>query len=110
MSDCIFCKIGSKEIQAMHVYEEEDLMAFRDINPQAPVHVLIIPKKHISSLNDFEPGDMALFAKMVAAGKHIAKQEKIAGSGFVIETVWGQGYRAKFDAPQGVVAAQRLAA
>jgi histidine triad (HIT) family protein len=82
MSDCIFCKIGSKEIQAMLVYEEEELMAFRDINPQAPVHVLIIPKKHISSLNDFEPGDMGLFAKMVSAGKHIAKQEKISGSGY----------------------------
>lgn len=82
MSDCIFCKIGSKEIQSMQVYEEDELIAFRDINPQAPVHVLIIPKKHITSMNDFEAGDMALISKMFAAAKHIAKQEKIAGSGY----------------------------
>lgn len=82
MSDCIFCKIGSKEIQAMLVHDEDDLAAFRDINPQAPVHVLIIPKKHIASMNDLEPGDMGLFAKMVAAAKRIAKQEKISASGY----------------------------
>lgn len=82
MSDCIFCKIGSKQIQAMLVHEEEELMAFRDINPQAPVHVLIIPKKHFTSLNDLEAADLGLLGKMFAAAKQIAKQEKIAGSGY----------------------------
>ncbi|MEI6233796.1 MAG: histidine triad nucleotide-binding protein [Planctomycetota bacterium] len=82
MSDCIFCKIGSKQIQAMVVHDEDDLMAFRDINPQAPVHVLIIPKKHIGSMNDVDAADMSLIGKMAAAAKLIAKQEKIAASGY----------------------------
>jgi histidine triad (HIT) family protein len=82
MSDCIFCKIGAKQIQAMLVYEEDDLMAFRDINPQAPVHILIIPKKHFASINEMEAADAGLIGRMFMAAKHIAKQEKIAGSGY----------------------------
>ncbi len=82
MSDCIFCKIGAKQIQSMQVYEEEDLLAFRDINPQAPVHILIIPKKHFTSVNEMDAVDAGLIGRMFMAAKHIAKQEKIAGSGY----------------------------
>lgn len=82
MSDCIFCKIGAKQIQAMVVFEDNDLIAFRDINPQAPVHILIIPKKHYTSMNDFTEADSGLIGRMVLAAKQIAKQEKIGDSGY----------------------------
>jgi histidine triad (HIT) family protein len=82
MSDCIFCKIGAKQIQAMVVFEDDDLLAFRDINPQAPVHILIIPKKHVGSVNDFDAADTLLIGRMVTAAKQLAKQEKIASSGY----------------------------
>ena len=82
MSDCIFCKIGAREIQAMVVYEDPEILAFRDINPQAPVHVLVIPKKHYASPNDFEPGDAGLVGRLVVAAQQIARQEKIADRGY----------------------------
>ncbi len=82
MADCIFCKIGSHEIQAMVVYEDPDILAFRDINPQAPVHVLIIPKRHYTSANDFGPDDKDLLGRLTLAAKQIAKQEKLADRGY----------------------------
>ncbi|HLX63166.1 MAG TPA: histidine triad nucleotide-binding protein [Planctomycetota bacterium] len=82
MSDCIFCKIGAKQIQSMVVFDDDDLIAFRDINPQAPVHILIIPKKHYTSLNDVEAAEIGLIGRMFSAAKSIAKQEKINGSGY----------------------------
>ena len=82
MTDCIFCKIGAKEIQAMVVYDDADIMGFRDINPQAPVHVLIIPKKHYASLHDYDNGDAALLGKMLLAARQIARQEKVADRGY----------------------------
>ena len=82
MSDCIFCKIGSKHIQSMVVLEDDEMLAFRDINPQAPVHVLIIPKKHFSSINDFEADDAGLIGRMTLAAKKIARLEKIADTGY----------------------------
>jgi len=89
MPDCIFCKIAHREIQAMVVFDNDEIMAFRDINPQAPVHILIIPKKHYGSVNDFVDADGALIGKMVLAGKSIAKQEKLAERGFRL--VWNCG-------------------
>ena len=82
MADCIFCKIGAKQIQAMMVYEDPEIVAFRDINPQAPVHILIIPKKHYDSINDFTTADHALAGKLVMAAQQIAAQEKIADRGY----------------------------
>jgi histidine triad (HIT) family protein len=82
MSDCIFCKIGAKQIQSMIVHDEDDLLAFRDINPQAPVHILIIPKKHYTSLNEVDVAESGLIGKMFSAAKQIAKQEKINGTGY----------------------------
>lgn len=82
MSDCIFCKIGAKQIQSMVVHDEDDLLAFRDINPQAPVHILIIPKKHYTSLNDVDVAESDLLGKMFNAAKQIARQEKINGTGY----------------------------
>jgi histidine triad (HIT) family protein len=80
--DCIFCKIVNGEAKADYVYQGEELVAFRDINPSAPVHILIIPKKHIRSVNDLEKEDGALLSKMFMTAKEIAKEQGIDRSGY----------------------------
>lgn len=90
MENCIFCKIAAGLIPSNKVYEDEDIFAFRDINPEAPVHILIIPKKHISSVNDLEPGDEELVGKIFITAKKIAKDEGISESGFRIVTNCGR--------------------
>lgn len=72
MSDCIFCKIVAGNIPAQKVYEDEDIFAFKDINPQRPVHVLVIPKKHIASLADARPEDTLVLGKILAKANEIA--------------------------------------
>ncbi|ACL03780.1 histidine triad (HIT) protein [Desulfatibacillum aliphaticivorans] len=80
--DCIFCKIVAKESPADIVYENDKLVVFKDINPEAPVHLLVVPKKHIRSVNDIEPEDQTLVGEMVAAAKLVAAQEGINESGY----------------------------
>lgn len=75
MDDCIFCKIAQGVIPSSKVFEDEDVLAFRDINPKAPVHFLIIPKKHIASLADAKPEDAALLGKLINLVPVLAKQE-----------------------------------
>ena len=82
MTDCLFCKMVSGDIEPDTVYEDEDVLAFRDINPQAPTHVLIIPKQHISTLNDLEAQHEALLGKMYLAAKKIAQQEGLGEDGY----------------------------
>lgn len=82
MSDTLFEKIVAREIPADIVYEDDDLLAFRDIQPQAPVHVLVIPKKRIPTLNDLEVDHAQLVGKMVLAAAKIAKDEGIADDGY----------------------------
>ncbi|MCG7864789.1 MAG: histidine triad nucleotide-binding protein [gamma proteobacterium symbiont of Stewartia floridana] len=82
MSDCLFCKFVSGEISPQTVYEDDDVLAFRDINPQAPCHVLIIPKKHISTLNDLTEEDAELVGKLYLAAAKVAKQEGIDEAGY----------------------------
>jgi len=82
MSETIFSKIIRHEIPADIVYEDDDILAFRDINPQAPVHVLIIPKVEIATVNDIQPEQAELIGKMVLAAQYIARQENIAEDGF----------------------------
>lgn len=82
MSDCLFCKIINGEIPSDKVYEDDEVLAFRDINPHAPTHVLIIPKKHISTINDLQDEDAALAGKLYLAAKKVAKLEGIADSGY----------------------------
>jgi histidine triad (HIT) family protein len=77
---CIFCKIARGEIPAKMVVNNKDLAAFRDLNPQAPVHILIIPKKHVASLDDVT--DSELLGRMMAMAAAIARQEKIAKTGY----------------------------
>jgi histidine triad (HIT) family protein len=73
MEDCIFCKIADKEIPANVIYEDSRILCFHDINPQAPVHVLMIPKKHIASMDDVREEDVELMGYMVEKIKEIAK-------------------------------------
>ena len=82
MSETIFSKIIKRELPADIVYEDDAVMAFRDINPQAPVHVLVIPKVEIATVNDVEPGQAELVGKMVLAAQKIAANEGIAEDGF----------------------------
>lgn len=82
MDDCIFCKIIKKEIPSNIVYEDEEILAFRDINPVAPVHILVIPKKHIESLIELSKEDEALIGKIYTAINKIAIQEEIDKKGF----------------------------
>ncbi|MBO5301443.1 MAG: HIT domain-containing protein, partial [Peptococcaceae bacterium] len=65
MMDCIFCKIANKEIPSTIVYEDDEIIAFNDVNPEAPVHILVIPKKHISSLDAAMPEDEQLLGRIL---------------------------------------------
>ena len=80
--DCIFCKIINKEIPSTVVYEDEDIFAFKDINPMAPVHVLIIPKKHISGLSEMTEEDIAVVGKIQFIAKKIAQEMGIEYTGY----------------------------
>jgi histidine triad (HIT) family protein len=82
MNDCIFCKIIAGEIPSTQVYNDEVVTAFRDINPAAPTHVLIIPNKHIPSVNDLTVEDEQVMIHLFIAAKQIAEQEGIAESGY----------------------------
>lgn len=82
MSETIFSKIIKREIPADIVYEDDEVLAFRDINPQAPTHVLIIPKIEIATVNDIQPEQAELVGKLVLAAQSIARQEGIAEDGY----------------------------
>ena len=82
MSDDLFLKIISREIPADIVYENDDVLAFRDVNPQAPLHVLIIPKVHIRTINDMHSQDTELFGKLFLAARDIATEHGVAEDGY----------------------------
>lgn len=82
MTDCLFCKIREGEIPCDMVHETDDVMAFRDVNPQAPTHVLIVPRKHIATVNDLEGNDKDVVGNMLLAAKKIAADEGIAEDGY----------------------------
>jgi histidine triad (HIT) family protein len=82
MADCVFCKIASGEIPSTKVLETPDLVAFRDIHPAAPVHVLVVPRKHVETADDLAPGDAELVGKMVLAAAEVARKEGVARDGY----------------------------
>ncbi|MEE9327803.1 MAG: histidine triad nucleotide-binding protein [Cocleimonas sp.] len=82
MSECLFCKIIQGEIPSDKLFESEDVIAFRDINPVAPLHALIIPKQHIAMINDLESQDSETIGKLFLAAKQIAKQEGYNEDGY----------------------------
>ena len=82
MSDCIFCKIVNKEIPAEIVYENDFVIAFKDIAPKAPVHILVVPKKHIPTFNDITVEDFPIYNEIIKAVQVIAKDFNIAEKGY----------------------------
>jgi len=74
MTSCLFCEIRDHKLPAKIIYEDELALAFEDVNPQAPTHVLVIPRKHIASLNDLEPEDESLVGHLLSVAKKIAKE------------------------------------
>lgn len=82
MSNCLFCKIVAGDIPAEVVFESDSVLAFRDISPQAPTHVLIIPKRHIATINDIEDSDQQQVGKLYSAARSIAAAEGLAEDGY----------------------------
>ena len=90
-ADCLFCRIARREIPASIVYEDDDCVAFRDIGPQAPTHILVIPRQHVSTLD--EVSEPLLIGRLMSAAAQVARQEGIVESGYrtVINTNAGAG-------------------
>lgn len=82
MENCLFCKIIRGEILSSKVYEDEDILAFHDINPAAPIHILVIPKKHIASLNDMKNEDESLIGKIYSVINKIAEELNFKDNGY----------------------------
>lgn len=82
MNECLFCKMIAGEIKPNLVMKNDQLIAFRDINPKAPIHILVVPRKHIGTLNNLKPDDTEIMGGMILAALEIAKQEGIATSGY----------------------------
>jgi histidine triad (HIT) family protein len=89
--DCIFCRIAAGEIPAEIVYQDAELLAFRDINPQAPTHILIIPKSHIPSLTNITDKHQALMGRIILLAKDLAEKEGISGQGYRLSISTGAG-------------------
>ncbi|HYW04305.1 MAG TPA: histidine triad nucleotide-binding protein [Gammaproteobacteria bacterium] len=82
MTECIFCGIVSGDIPSDIVYEDEHVVAFRDINPQAPVHVLVIPRRHVDNINALTPGDADMVGRLYLAAREVACREGLAERGY----------------------------
>ncbi len=91
MTDCIFCKIAAGEIPATKVLETDDVVVFRDLNPQAPTHLLAIPRRHIATINDLRDDDAELVGKLYLAARQVAADEGIADSGYRTVMNCGEG-------------------
>ncbi len=82
MNDCLFCKVIAREIPGQIVFEDDELVAFRDINPQAPLHLLIVPRRHVATLNDLQPGDDVLVGSMFRRAAALATEHGHAERGY----------------------------
>ena len=82
MQDCIFCKIAKHELPAKILYEDDQVIAFNDIDPKAPTHLLVIPKRHITTLNDLEEGDEALVGRLKVSAAKLAKELGFGEAGY----------------------------
>lgn len=82
MNDCIFCKIVNKELKSEIVFEDERIIVFKDINPRAPIHLLIVPKEHIGGVNDLDDKNQELAGLMLLTAKKVAQQEDFTTKGY----------------------------
>lgn len=109
MADCLFCSMVAGKIKPDVVYEDADVLAFRDIHPQAPTHVLVIPKLHIATINDLQSEHLALAGKLFLAAKQVAVQEGIDQSGYrVAMNCNGDAGQAVFHIHLHVLGGRRL--
>lgn len=91
MTDCLFCKIAAGEIAAELVFKNDAVVAFRDINPQAPTHILIIPRRHIATINDIGENDRELLGEMYLVAAELARQEGFAEDGYRVTMNCNEG-------------------
>ena len=91
MSDCLFCKIINGEIPAQKLFESPSMLAFKDVHPVSPVHILIVPKKHIVSLSETSPGDQSLLGEILLTAKNIASEKGIEDYRLIINNGRGAG-------------------
>ncbi len=80
--DCLFCKIANKEIPSEFLYEDDEVVVFKDINPAAPVHLLLVPRRHVRSINDLQKGDEQIVSKLFMIAKDMARKQGIHKSGY----------------------------
>lgn len=88
---CLFCRIAAGEIPTELIHQDDDVVAFRDIAPKAPLHVLVIPRKHINSLNEAEPADALVLGKLMTTAAMLAEKEGVAGDGWRAVVNVGEG-------------------
>ena len=91
MEDCLFCKIERGEIPSVKVYDGEDVFAINDVNPQAPVHILVLPKKHFSTILEIEEDDQKMIGSIFSVGNILAKENGLTDSGFRMILNCGRG-------------------
>lgn len=109
MTACIFCKIVSNELHAKIVYRDEQVTAFRDIHPVAPVHILIIPNRHILSVNDLTPEDEPLLGRLFTVARQLVKQEGVDESGYrLIFNTGVHGGQTVFHLHMHLIGGQRM--
>ncbi len=109
MTDCIFCKIANNEIKASIVYKDEQVTAFRDIHPVAPTHILIVPNKHIESINHLQDEDAPLIGHMFMVGRQIAAQQNIHEGGYrIIVNTGRDGGQTVFHLHMHLIGGQRM--
>lgn len=109
MSNCLFCKMAAGEIKPAIVYENDDVLAFKDINPQAPVHLLVIPRTHVSTINDLTEEHAHLIGKLALAAKTIANQMGFAAAGYrAVMNCNGDGGQSVFHIHMHVLAGRPL--
>ena len=109
MTDCVFCKIVKDEVKASIVYRDERVTAFRDIHPVAPTHILIIPNKHIDSVNQLQVQDEPLIGHMFMVGREIAAQENIHQGGYrIIVNTGAHGGQTIFHLHMHLIGGQRM--
>lgn len=108
-SDCIFCKIAAGKIGGPPLYRDEAITAFKDINPQAPVHILVIPNKHISSMNDATAEDEALLGQLMRTAAQIARNEGLDGGYRLVANTGPDGGQSVFHIHIHLLGGRRMA-
>lgn len=110
MADCIFCKIGAGQIPAGVVFQDDEVMAFEDLHPQAPVHVLVIPKRHIDGLNEAGPNDYILLGRLLEVANLVAQRKRVVDTGYrVVSNTGREGGQSVFHLHFHVLGGREMA-